>query len=209
MRKRSKQRKGAGRAVAKPYVPTKHELASLSAVIDRIEAQAPHAQTKVEARADATHVSWDHPSQPVATALWANTLGTGDLTFAAILMDQIAQVARTGAKLEERELNGMLSLVRGLAPTDPTEALLVTQMAAIHAATMTAARRLVHVETPAQQDSASTMLNKLARTFAAQVEALKRYRTSGEQTVKVQRVTVNDGGQAIVGDVTTQPVGPP
>jgi hypothetical protein len=45
------------------------------------------------------------------------------------------------------------------------------------------------------------LLNKLARTFAAQVEALKKYRSPGEQTIKVQHVTVNDGGQAIVGNV--------
>jgi hypothetical protein len=44
----------------------------------------------------------------------------------------------------------------------------------IHNATMMAARRLNHVDTIAQQDSASTMLNKLARTFANQVEALKK-----------------------------------
>jgi hypothetical protein len=45
-------------------------------------------------------------------------------------------------------------------------------------------------------------LNKLARTFAAQVEALKKYRSAGEQTIRVQHVTVNDGGQAIVGNVS-------
>ena len=51
-------------------------------------------------------------------------------------------------------------------------------------------------------DSTERALNKLARTFAAQVEALKRYRTGGEQTVTVQHVSVSDGGQAIVGNVT-------
>jgi Enolase, N-terminal domain len=53
-----------------------------------------------------------------------------------------------------------------------------------------------------QHDSAERALNKLARTFAAQVEALKRYRSGGEQTVRVEHVTVNEGGQAIVGTVT-------
>ena len=53
-----------------------------------------------------------------------------------------------------------------------------------------------------QQDSAERAFNKLARTFTAQVEALKRYRSAGEQTVRVEHVTVNDGGQAIVGNVT-------
>jgi len=49
--------------------------------------------------------------------------------------------------------------------------------------------------------SAERAFNKLARTFAAQVEALKRYRTGGEQKVTVEHVTVNEGGQAIVGNV--------
>jgi hypothetical protein len=75
-------------------------------------------------------------------------------------------------------------------------------MAAIHLATMTFARRLAHVETIPQQDSAERALNKLARTFAAQVEALKRYRRGGEQKITVQHVNVTKGGQAIVGNVT-------
>jgi len=53
----------------------------------------------------------------------------------------------------------------------------------------------------ASTDSTSKALNKLTRTFAAQVEALKRYRSKGEQTIKVQHVTVNEGGEAIVGNV--------
>ena len=76
--------------------------------------------------------------------------------------------------------------------------MLAAQMAAVHNATMAAARRLAHVESLAQQDSASNMLNKLGRTFTAQVEALKKYRSTGEQSIRVQHVTVNDGGQAIV-----------
>jgi hypothetical protein len=35
-----------------------------------------------------------------------------------------------------------------------------------------------------------------------QMEALKRYRTGGEQKVTVQHVSVSEGGQAIVGNVT-------
>ena len=43
----------------------------------------------------------------------------------------------------------------------------------------------------------------MARTFAAQTEALKSYRIGGEQKITVQHVTVNDGGQAVGGTVTT------
>jgi hypothetical protein len=76
-------------------------------------------------------------------------------------------------------------------------------MAAVHMASMTFARRLAHVENIPQQDSAQTAFNKLARTFAAQVEALKRYRSGGEQKMTVQHVHVAEGGQAIVGNVST------
>jgi hypothetical protein len=44
-------------------------------------------------------------------------------------------------------------------------------------------------------------LNKLARTYAAQMDTLKRYRSKG-QMVRVERVTVESGGQAIVGNVS-------
>jgi hypothetical protein len=81
--------------------------------------------------------------------------------------------------------------------------MLASQMAAVHMATMTFARRLNHVDNIPQQDSAERAFNKLARTFTTQVEALKRYRTGGEQRVTVQHVNVSEGGQAIVGNVST------
>jgi hypothetical protein len=101
----------------------------------------------------------------------------------------------------------MLAMVKGIGPKDEVEALMAAQMAAVHIATMTFARRLAHVENIPQQDSAANAFNKLARTFAVQLEALKRYRTGGEQKVTVQHVTVNDGGQAIVGAVSQAPAG--
>ena len=81
--------------------------------------------------------------------------------------------------------------------------MLASQMAAVHMATMTFARRLNHVDNIPQQDSAERAFNKLARTFATQVEALNRYRTRGEHRVVVHQVNVNDGGQAIVGSVSS------
>ncbi|MGJ0507227.1 MAG: hypothetical protein ACR652_08840 [Methylocystis sp.] len=78
-------------------------------------------------------------------------------------------------------------------------------MAVIHTATMIFGRRLGSVENLQQQDSAINGLTKLTRTFAAQLEALKRYRSNGEQKVTVQRVNVSEGGQAIVGNVSSSP----
>jgi hypothetical protein len=108
----------------------------------------------------------------------------------------------TMARLMTAPLIFMLSVVKDIKPRDQVEAMLAAQMAAVHQAILTFARRLAHVETIDQQDSAERAFNKLARTFAAQMEALKRYRTGGEQKVTVQHVSVSEGGQAIVGNVT-------
>jgi hypothetical protein len=96
----------------------------------------------------------------------------------------------------------MLSVVKSIEPKDEIEAMLAAQMAAVHMASMTFARRLAHVDTIPQQDSAERAFNKLTRTFTTQMEALKRYRTGGQQKVTVEHVTVQAGGQAIVGNVS-------
>jgi hypothetical protein len=72
---------------------------------------------------------------------------------------------------------------------------------------LTFARRLANVDNLPQQDSAQTAFNKLARTFAAQVSALKDYRSKGEQKMTVQHVHVAEGGQAIVGNVSAPGTG--
>jgi hypothetical protein len=97
----------------------------------------------------------------------------------------------------------MLAVVKSLEPRNELESLLATQMAAVHAATMLMACRLASSTNLKQQDSAERSLNKLARTFATQLETLKRYRTGGEQKVTVEHAHVHHGGQAIVGTVST------
>ncbi len=37
-------------------------------------------------------------------------------------------------------------------------------------------------------------MTKLTRTFTVQMEALKRHRAKAQQTARVERVTVNEGG---------------
>ena len=132
-------------------------------------------------------------------------LGTANSDFLNGLIHQLANVGFRGGEIDESSLNFLLAVINGIKPNDQLEAMLAAQMAVIHMATMTFARRFDRVETIPQQDSAERALNKLARTYIGQMEALKRYRTSGEQKVTVQHVSVSEGGQAIVGNVTQTP----
>ena len=133
-------------------------------------------------------------------------LGTTDFDFYSGLLCQLLNASKE-KEVSESGTNFMLSVIKGIEPRDQTEAMLAAQMAAVHMASMTFARRMAHVETIPQQDSASNAFNKLTRTFASQVEALKRYRSGGEQKMTVQHVHVAEGGQAIVGNVSASTEG--
>src|SRR5207253_5868284 len=150
----------------------------------------------------ATKICPDHPEPSVGSVLLMDALGTGDWDFLEGFLTQLAGAGAKGRKVDGQTLNFLLSVVKGIAPKDQVETMLAAQMAAVHTAMMTFARRLTHVKTIPQQDSAGRAFNKLGRTFAAQVEGLKRYRSRGDQTVRVEHVTVNEGGQAIVGNVS-------
>lgn len=152
-------------------------------------------------RDDTLVIRFDCESTEIATLLQMADIGTTDGAFHDGLVGQIASLGSHGQKLSSANSNFVLSVVRSVKPRDELEALLATQMGAIHAATMMLARRLNHVETIPQQDASERALNKLARTFTTQMDALKRYRTGGQQKVTVEHVTVNQGGQAIVGGV--------
>jgi hypothetical protein len=184
------------------YEPTSREQTAIAKYFARRAAETPAPRMKMLKGEQVQTISPDHPDEAVGHALLMEALGTADHDFGLGLLRQLANAGSQGKQIDEGGLNFMLSVVKGIKPNDQLEAMLAAQMAAIHVATLTFARRLAHVETLQQQDSAERALNKLARTYATQMEALKRYRTGGEQKVTVQHVSVSEGGQAIVGNVT-------
>jgi hypothetical protein len=189
----------ASPAASKSYEPTANDLAAVDRLRERRKRKrAPRFE--VTYVGDVANVTAANDDSIYEHAQLTDLLATADTAFSAGILGQIANIARTGKQLSTRDLNFALATVRAIDPRDSTEALLAVQMAAVHNATMVAARRLTHTDTIPQQDSASNMLNKLARTFAAQIETLKRYRADGEQKVTVQHQHVNvSANQAVVG----------
>jgi len=148
----------------------------------------------------------DHVIGAIGTISLMQAIGTTNVEFCNGLIRGIAAASRTDGP-DEDGANFMLAVVKGIEPRDQIEAMLAAQMAAVHMASMTFAQRLAQVDNIPQQDSAERAFNKLARTFAAQVSALKDYRSKGEQKMTVQHVHVAEGGQAIVGNVNASAEG--
>ncbi len=80
--------------------------------------------------------------------------------------------------------------------------MLLLQMTATHALTMKMASKLNRETRLPQFDSVGLALQWLQRTFTSQVETFAKLRRGGEQHVRVEHVTVQPGGQAIVGNIT-------
>ncbi len=191
-----------GTDVATDYELKPEERTQVLAHVERRKQKPTAPKVTVTSKAGVVHIAMDHPVQTIGQTLLMQSLGVTDLTFYNALLSQLINVTSTGSNADEQGLNAALAMVRAIQPQDEAEAMLAAQMAAVHLATMKFARRINHVENVGQQDSAVNAFNKLARTYAGQLEALKRYRTGGEQRVTVQHVTVNEGGQAIVGSVS-------
>jgi hypothetical protein len=188
----------------KPNAPLpipKPQQDRIQAVAEKQAARSDGPPMKLKIVDGVLQATFTHADPDLAHILMMADLGTCDPHFMAGVQSQVATIGTYGRQIDEGASNFLLSVVRGVQPRDEMEAMLAVQMGAIHQATMMMARRLNHADNITQQDAAERALNKLARTYATQMEALKRYRTGGQQKVTVEHVTVNPGGQAIVGAV--------
>ncbi len=136
------------------------------------------------------------------TSALMRSFGTKDPDFLFGLIHQVANAGSKGEYPDELGFKFMLAFISDREPRDHIDAMLTAQTAATHVAAMRAANRLAHAESLQERDSAERTYNKLARTFAIQVEALQRYRATTEEKAIVQHVPVNDGIQANIGNVT-------
>ena len=96
----------------------------------------------------------------------------------------------------------MLSVIKGIEPRDQIEAMLAAQMAAVHIASMTFARRLAHVDNIPQRTAPPNAFNELNAHFRRSGRGAQAIPKRGEQKMTVQHVHVAEGGQAIVGNVS-------
>ena len=132
-----------------------------------------------------------------------NALGTASSAFAAASPQQLIAAARLpNSGMSEIAVNASLAFIEGAKPKDEVECALVMQMACTHSAAMsvlgTFAGANGYGRTIPLKASAAA---KLMRAYAAQVEALRRLRKGNSQTVRVVHVHVNEGGQAVIGNV--------
>jgi hypothetical protein len=153
-----------------------------------------------------------HPD--VAAFRMMNTLGTTSVDLADRLVSQVLNATHLRPSHEpicELDLNAVLGAVAGIAPRDEAEALLAAQMVGVHWMAMDLLRQAGVTDNRILFNDAGNMVVKLLRTYTAQLEALKRYRSAGEQRVVVQHqhvtVTAEQAAVQVTGGADPAPGG--
>ena len=103
-------------------------------------------------------------------------------------------------KSADRRFNGAILALTGIKPRDELEAMLIAQLMGMHFASMECLRRGAHPnQNPQGRTEDLNQANKLSRTYTTLLEALNRHRGKGPQRIIIEKVTVERGGQAVVG----------
>ncbi len=132
------------------------------------------------------------------TRLLMKELGINDSDLLIGLIQQIL------AATNDTDFDFTLAFLKESKPRDPIENALQTQMSVTHQQLMRIASRLNNAKTEHELRLYEPIFTRLARTYVSQVDALKRYRSKNEAGLTVRTVSVQDGGQAIVGHITHQ-----
>ena len=106
--------------------------------------------------------------------------------------------------ISETAVNSALSFIESAQPRDEMECALIIQMACTHSAAMAVAGRIGGAHGGDRHVAMmASAVARLMRTYAFQVETLRRLRSGGSQVIRIERVEVKDGGQAVIGNIKT------
>lgn len=132
--------------------------------------------------------------------------GSTSVAFQRELLDQVTSALWLPKwKTDEHTIqavNGVYEALQRIAPRSELEGMLAAQMISTHNAAMECLRRAMNEEqTFAGRDHNLKHAAKLLSLYERQLAALDKHRGKGQQKITVEHVTVQAGGQAIVGNV--------
>jgi hypothetical protein len=204
-KKKTKKKKDKTKGLAKREY-TDEEKARLA----RYKEKAKRKPVKLKAiNSDSSCPTLQGPADPLVAVKMFEAFGTPESDLQSHLFNQVIQTFKGTASTDGFDndkvvlaSNYALSILDGIRPQDEIEGMLATQMIGVHNMAMeTMSRAMLSEQSFEGKQANVNQATKMLRTFTAQMEALKKYRTGGQQKMIVKHVHVNEGGQAIVGPV--------
>jgi hypothetical protein len=166
----------------------------------------PARRTRVKLRRINCDFSKPYPPDGDQKRWWDRlkaALGTASSDFVNATLVQVQNASRMpSGGISEMSVNAVLAFIEAAEPRNEIEAALAIQMACTHAVAMAVLSRAGgayggdrHVAVMASAGA------RLLNAFTAQIETMRRLRNGGTQIIRIERVEVSDGGQAVIGNV--------
>ena len=136
------------------------------------------------------------------------TMGGSDMMqFNQVLVTSTLATIHSSPDTVVDRIAAAAAAMAAFKPLDEIDGMIVAQAVALHHGAMECLRK---ANIPNQHPDVASKLRKdganLARAMTDMLDALDRKRGKGPQVVRVERVVVHEGGQAIVGNVQPGPV---
>ena len=136
------------------------------------------------------------------------TMGGSDMMqFNQALVSATVATIRTSPDTAADLIAAAAAALAAFKPADEIEGMIAAQAVALHHGAMECLRK---ANIPDQHPDVASKLRKdganLARAMIDMLDGLDRKRGKGPQVVRVERVVVHEGGQAIVGNVQPSPL---
>lgn len=128
-------------------------------------------------------------------------MGTSDLSLGTLLLNAGVNGIFSPEKRTNDAIRSIIPFYDDTKPHSPLEAMLLTQMLALHLQSMDMLNLANRVAGNSTREDCLRMATKLISTFTACLGAYERFRRDGKQSIRVDHVHVHSGGQAIVGNV--------
>jgi len=161
---------------------------------------------RVKLRRVSANVAKAYPPDGLQKEWWGRlkkALGTRSSAFVDASLHQLYAAARLPCSgICEIAVNAALAMIEAAAPKDEIAAALAVQMACCHTAAMAVLARLGGGHgTERRVVAVATAAARLLRAYSVQVETLRSLQRGPDQIIRIERVDVHDGGQAIVAAV--------
>ena len=193
----------AGAVLCEAYEDKMSSKATAASVAAPLQRQSPVRVRSRRITADSAKL---YPPDGEERIWWdrlKKALGTSSSDFVTASLHQLQAAAQfPGSGISEVGINAALAFIEGFAPRNEVEASLAVQMACTHGATMSVLARLGPAA--GTEDHAcrfATAAARLIRAYSMQFEAYRRLRHGGDQYMRVEHVHINEGAQAVIGNV--------
>lgn len=113
-----------------------------------------------------------------------------------LLISQLNALRKTGEQYRDMAAG----ILAELKPRDAIEAMLISQITATHVAMTSMFPKMTDAGSYPLRESYERSMTRLSRSYLAQMGALKKHRAKAQQTVRVERVNIESGGHAILGE---------